>query len=170
VRDIGDGTYEVTFVPAAIGDSVVCVSINGVQIGDSPHLLPVHAGPASARRSGAFGKALIGVMVNEVAPFVVQARDEAGNALRSGGDVVDVLIGAGSAQVVDLRDQGDGSYHCALMASEPGELELQVRLNGTPVAGSPFRVRVLNYELPPGVAWEDCSAADPGIQTDANDS
>lgn len=170
VRDHGDGTYEVTFVPTAVGDSVVCVSVNGVQIGDSPHLLPVRAGCASARRSDAFGKALIGVMVNELASFVVQARDEAGNALRSGGDVVDVLVASGSARVVELRDQGDGSYHCALIASEPGELELHVRLNGTSIGGSPFRVCVLNYELPPGVEWGDADRSDDCHSDQAGDS
>lgn len=147
VRDNGDGTYTLRFTPSAVGESVVRVKVGGVQIGGAPYLVVVLAGAASAAQSSAFGKALVGVLVNEVASFVVQARDVSGNALRAGGDVVDVLIAAGSARVVDLSDQGNGSYHCALIAFEPGSLELHVRMNGLPISGSPFTVRVLGYEL-----------------------
>ncbi|KAG8471182.1 hypothetical protein KFE25_009603 [Diacronema lutheri] len=143
VRDNGDGTYDVRFSPAVVGECVVRVSINGDPIGASPHLVPVRAGAASARHSSAFGKALVGVLVNELASFFVQARDAAGNALHAGGDVADVLIAAGAARVVDLRDQGNGMYHCALIAFEPGALDVHVRLNGAHVGGSPFNVRVI---------------------------
>jgi hypothetical protein len=119
-----------------------------------PHVISVGPGVASARHSQAFGKGLIGVLVNELASFVVQARDAAGNALHAGGDVVDVMLGSGMARMVDLRDQGNGTYHCALIAFEPCTLDVHVRLNGAQISGSPFAVRVLGYEMVPEAADE----------------
>lgn len=139
------GTYGLRFAPSVVGEAVVCARVNGMQVGTSPHLVLVRAGAASARHSSAFGKALVSVLVNEMASFVLQARDATGNALRVGGDVADVLIAAGSARVVDLRDMGNGSYHCALIAFELGAIDVHVRLNGAHVSGSPFTVRVIGF-------------------------
>jgi hypothetical protein len=78
---------------------------------------------------------------NEPLTVRVQAKDDAGNDLTTGGD--DVIVeatGANASGPVTATDNGDGTYEASYLPIDLGTDTISVTINGTPVAGSPFTV------------------------------
>eukprot|EP00741_Cyanophora_paradoxa_P007024 tig00001071_g6796.t1 len=79
--------------------------------------------------------------------FVVRARDEMGEEVPSGGDLVEVRFEAGEAPrgctSPAAAPTRDGSYLVEYEARRTGEYLLHVAVNGAHVAGSPFELAVL---------------------------
>ena len=93
--------------------------------------------------------------------------DFMGAVCTEGGDRVDAELlateGGSIAGSVDVRDNNDGTYHCAYRAYCEGCATLHVRVLGEPIQGSPFAVTL----EPPSPAGITLRAACAAIETNA---
>jgi hypothetical protein len=78
---------------------------------------------------------------NEPLTITVQAKDEAGNDMTTGGeDVIVEATGENASGPVTAIDNGDGTYEGSYLPVNLGTDSIAVTINGTPIAGSPFTV------------------------------
>jgi hypothetical protein len=78
---------------------------------------------------------------NEPLTIRVQAKDESGNDLTTGGDEVIVeATGANGSGPVTATDNGDGTYEASYLPVNLGTDTIAVTINGEAIAGSPFTV------------------------------
>lgn len=71
--------------------------------------------------------------------ITVQARDQSGNALVTGGSTVVMTVsGRNRAGPFTATDNGDGSYTASYTPTRKGNDDIDLTLNGVPIAGSPF--------------------------------
>lgn len=71
--------------------------------------------------------------------ITVQARDQSGNALVTGGSTVGMTVsGKNSAGPLTATDNGDGSYTVSYTPTRKGNDDIDITLDGVPIAGSPF--------------------------------
>ncbi|MEO6057085.1 MAG: filamin/ABP280 repeat domain-containing protein [Gemmatimonadales bacterium] len=133
VEDQGGGTYRARYTPTLVGTDQIDVRVAGQPAPGAPFASAVVAGPADASRTtadvpdGAFGVPL------QIFVFVT---DGQGNRLGQGGDAVQVAVeSAGELSVVYV---GDGTYRADWTPLALGTVAVDIRLNGTPIAKSPF--------------------------------
>ena len=181
-RDESKGTYELRHVMSRTGRCSVAVTLDGVQIFNSPvtfHVLPSQPGGLKSRlnrpkttatltdakeRSGSPGKSRAGrplpaapannvvlePLVGQPYQLEIRSRDAFGNAVDRGGGQVDVHVqeppvepGSDADHMLAAKmecaveDKGNGLYCIVLIAVQPGEHMLTVRLNSVEVIGSP---------------------------------
>ena len=81
----------------------------------------------------------------ERASFIVQLVDKFGKPLLTGGAKVFALLVTelGQSYYPSIRDNEDGSYTGAYVTELAGLGELHIKLGTKPIAGSPFRVKLL---------------------------
>lgn len=99
--------------------------------------------------------------------FYITARDTYGNLARNGGEVFNVKVtqsdGYTSKQIEQfgnaadddptVDDCGDGSYIVNYSMRLKGKYEVNVQLDGEPIAGSPFLTVVVKTNVPPLIKW-----------------
>ena len=138
-----DGNGEATFTvrSTAAGKRTITASAEGVTIG--PVELTIVAGVPSAEQTVA--------NVGEGRRFrqtviVVETRDAFGNRVTTGGANVTAEITDGPNEdfSVDVVDREDGTYRITYLPLFSGTDEIDIRLEGQPIAGSPFDSRVRN--------------------------
>ena len=134
--DASDGTYTASYTPILAGTDEVAITMDGTPLGESPFISVVSPGSASPTHSTATVPAgTVGTPTN----IVVQARDENGNALSSGGaTVVMTVLGADAAELVTATDAGDGTYTASYTPTAAGADEVAITMDGTPLGDSPF--------------------------------
>src|SRR5690606_27141293 len=78
--------------------------------------------------------------------ITVTVRDAFGNRVRTGGATVTgaIVDGPNTGFSVNVDDRGDGTYRLSYFPLFTGFDEIDIRLGGQPIAGSPFRSRVRN--------------------------
>lgn len=75
--------------------------------------------------------------------ITVQAVDQFGNQVGSGGETVVVTVsGANSAGPITATDNGDGTYTAVYTPTVSGPDQVDITMNGTPISGSPFNSAV----------------------------
>ncbi len=160
VNDCGDGTVEVVYRQGEPGAYHVMVSIDDEPVAESPYVLDVAMVVAPAL-SSASGQALEeGIYARTKASFAVDTRDVCGNLCVVGGADVAVSIeqpaiasppvsprfrnAAGTTAEAKpvVRDMNNGSYEVELEYAGQGTHAVHVTVNGAPIKGSPFAVRV----------------------------
>merc|ERR1719352_30235 len=108
-----------------------------------PITIEVAAGNASAMHSELFGEGIKRCDVGSRQEFLIQARDEFGNACDTGGARFGVRA-IGHAKIHEVADNEDGTY--AVVYSVPeyakGTIKLEVLLDGIPVKNSPITPQV----------------------------
>lgn len=136
-----DGRYTVTYTPVVTGTDQVTVRVAGELVPGSPFPSTVEAGPPVAQTTTA--EVPPRSCVRATVPIRVITRDAEENEVRSGGAPVTVAIRAGSGQETPLpvTDHGDGTYSASFTAGF-SDVDVHVRLDGTPVKDSPYRVDV----------------------------
>ena len=97
--------------------------------------------------------------------FMLQARDTYGNMSGNGGAKFDVRVSRpdsltkkqlGETQPdapPEVIDHGDGSYLVRLLHTRKGRYEINVALDGEPIAGSPFATVAVKTFVPPMIKW-----------------
>jgi hypothetical protein len=75
-------------------------------------------------------------------PITVQARDQFGNALTTGGSDVEVTVSGTNTANANVTDNGDGSYTATYLPSAPGADTITITLDGGQISGSPFTSNV----------------------------
>mmetsp|Transcript_131107 Transcript_131107/g.298474 ORF Transcript_131107/g.298474 Transcript_131107/m.298474 type:complete len:1533 (+) Transcript_131107:58-4656(+) len=136
VNDNEDGTFSISYMCTMPGMYEVFVTVEGGDIAGSPFLCEIQPGPAYAPKSECVGPGATAASMS--AEFRIVARDEFGNHCQRGGDRFGVR-GSGSAHVVEVADEGDGTYtvvYTLIESLEPPRLE--VFLNGTHIKNSPL--------------------------------
>ena len=81
--------------------------------------------------------------VDEPGLFIIQSRNKLGHKRRVGGEDFVCSI-RGFSEVEDkLTDNGDGTYSCAFVCGGPsGNYKVAVMLDGKPLKGSPFKLKI----------------------------
>jgi hypothetical protein len=99
-------------------------------------LLTIDAGPPSPKLSTA---AVPDGVAGAVTNIVVQAVDESGYWLSSGGDTVVVTVsGANEAGPIVATDVGDGTYTASYTPTTAGRDDVAITMDDTPLGDSPF--------------------------------
>jgi len=136
VTDEGDGTYTAGYTPSNAGIDNVAITMNGVAISGSPYTSFVGTGGADPATSTA---AVPDGTAGEVTDILIQARDDLGNALGSGGETVEVEVsGANTVAAFSATDNGDGTYSAGYTPTVAGVDNVAITLNGTAIGGSPY--------------------------------
>ncbi len=136
VTDNGDGTYATSYTPTASGADAVAITLNGSAVGTSPYATLVAPGAASAAQTTA-----VVPSGNTGLPtsIMVQAQDQFGNLLTAGGDLVTVDVsGTNPAGSLTVTDNGDGTYSASYTPGTAGSDTVDIAINGTAIAGSPY--------------------------------
>ena len=142
VRNQGDSTYLVHFVPKEAGPHAIELFFDGDQIPDAPVRLFVNAG------SGADD-----VIVTQPAPgrlglFVVGTEYEykinAAGAQDGELAVTGNGIRTGSKPKLDLVKHGDGQYSVNVTTQAPDEYSISISWGGDSVPGSPFHISTVD--------------------------
>ncbi|XP_021916472.1 filamin-A isoform X3 [Zootermopsis nevadensis] len=138
VRDNGDGTYDVTYVPPSEGSSVKAkITWDGKDIPNSPYQLKVRPrvepDQVKVEGPGVSGK---GVPASLPAEFTIDT-SQAGY-----GDLeVQVKGPDGYPRKVKVADNGDGTFKATYIPDDCGRYKVSVKYGGKEVPHSPFQVQ-----------------------------
>mmetsp|Transcript_78506 Transcript_78506/g.139210 ORF Transcript_78506/g.139210 Transcript_78506/m.139210 type:complete len:861 (+) Transcript_78506:91-2673(+) len=139
VEDRKDGTFVVQFVCATPGKYDVNAYVDGMPLPMCPVTIQVHSGLASPMHSEMYGEGTKRCELGGRQEFMIQARDEFGNACDTGGARFGVRA-VGHAKLHEVADNEDGTY--AVVYSVPeyakGPIRLEVLLDGVPLKNSPI--------------------------------
>ncbi|MDP2435572.1 MAG: filamin/ABP280 repeat domain-containing protein [archaeon] len=145
IKDNGDGTYDVSYLPADAGNHNIVASINNQPIHGFPAtvLIKPCVVTSNCTASGPGvegGKAL---KVDKRAPFRITARNEAGEQVADGGFHFDVQVQGpnGSVAPEALSDNGDGTYDSAWTPVHSGDHVVSITSEGNHIQGSPFHLK-----------------------------
>ncbi|XP_018602917.1 filamin-C-like [Scleropages formosus] len=152
----GDGVFRCTYRPMQEGPHSVHVTFAGKPIPKSP--FPVSISKASdAKACHASGRGLQprGLRVKEVADFKVFTKGAGSAELK-----VVVKGPKGGEEPVNVREVGDGVFHCDYFPTVPGKYTVSITWGGKAIQRSPFEVIVGKPAGPQKVrAWG------PGLET-----
>ena len=71
--------------------------------------------------------------------ITIQARDQFGNAVTSGGSAVTVVVtGTNAGASVTIQDNGDGTYTATYTPAAMGSDTIDIQINGTGISGNTF--------------------------------
>ena len=157
MKDNGDGNYPVTYVASIPGAYEVRITLEGGAIKGSPYKLTVY-GP-SAMNTKVSGPGVEGARVGTDAPILIEAFDQDGKRVTSGGDKFAVNVdGPQPLGSVPVKDNGDGTHSSGYKVDKPGRYNVAVSVRDEPVNGSPFSVLIENGNA--GKSWAD----GPGLE------
>ncbi|XP_078492931.1 filamin-C [Ciona intestinalis] len=141
VKDNGDGTHDITFVPNKPGKALVNVQYGGISVPKSPVSVPIKPDvDTSGVKTTGPGVQPDGVLADVETEFQV---DAGCLAPRGGKHVTAKAVGpSGTAVPVDLKDNRDGTYDAKYSPYEKGPHQVIVDYDDVPVPGSPFNVGV----------------------------
>ncbi|XP_074023387.1 LOW QUALITY PROTEIN: filamin-C-like, partial [Numenius arquata] len=150
IRDNGDGTYTVSYVPDLPGRYTITIKYGGDEIPRSPfRILAVPTGDASkclvTVSIGGHGLgACLGptIQIGEETVITVDAK-----AAGQGKVTCKVSTPDGAELDVDVVENHDGTFDIYYTAPEPGKYVITIRFGGEHVPNSPFHV--LATEEPP---------------------
>jgi hypothetical protein len=136
VLDQADGTYTASYTPTTAGTDIVAITMDGSPVSGSPFTSAVGEGAVSPAHSTAVvPDGAVGLPTD----IVVQARDESGNPLSSGGATVAITVsGANNPGSLAVLDQADGTYTASYTPTAAGTDNVAINMDGSPVSGSPF--------------------------------
>ncbi|KAG8129894.1 hypothetical protein E2320_016779 [Naja naja] len=151
VRDNGDGTYTITYIPLCPGIYTITIKYGGQPVPNFPSKLNVEPAVDTS------GVKVYGPGV-EGKEFNVDARA----LTKSGGPHIKTRVSNPSGNLTEsyVRDNGDGTYNVEYTPYEDGVHSVDVTYDGSPVPSSPFRVPVTEGCNPARVRVHG-----PGIQS-----
>ncbi|NXQ34455.1 FLNC protein, partial [Alaudala cheleensis] len=144
IRDNGDGTYTVSYVPDVPGRYTSTVKYGGDEIPASPfRVLAVPSGDASkclVTGGAAPQCACLGptIQIGEETVITVDAK-----AAGQGKVTCKVSTPDGAELDVDVVENHDGTFDIFYTAPEPGKYVITIRFGGEHVPNSPFHVMVI---------------------------
>uniref|UniRef100_A0A8B9I5S9 Filamin C n=1 Tax=Anser brachyrhynchus TaxID=132585 RepID=A0A8B9I5S9_9AVES len=145
IRDNGDGTYTVSYVPDLPGRYTITIKYGGDEIPCSP--FRIHAVP-----SGDASKCLVTggpcPTIGEETVITVDAK-----AAGQGKVTCKVSTPDGAELDVDVVENHDGTFDIYYTAPEPGKYVITIRFGGEHVPNSPFHVLVGDHRYGVRGAW-----------------
>uniref|UniRef100_A0A8B9V314 Calponin-homology (CH) domain-containing protein n=1 Tax=Anas zonorhyncha TaxID=75864 RepID=A0A8B9V314_9AVES len=145
IRDNGDGTYTVSYVPDLPGRYTITIKYGGDEIPCSP--FRIHAVPSGDASKCLVTGACLGptIQIGEETVITVDAK-----AAGQGKVTCKVSTPDGAELDVDVVENHDGTFDIYYTAPEPGKYVITIRFGGEHVPNSPFHV--LATEEPPATA------------------
>ncbi|MFE8072492.1 FG-GAP-like repeat-containing protein [Marinobacteraceae bacterium S3BR75-40.1] len=131
VTDNGDGTYTATLTNTVAEAVTVSGTLNGSGITDTATVV-FEPGPADETTTLVSVTPSALTADGSTATITVQTRDANGNALTTGGDTV-ALSQSGSASIVTVTDNGDGTYSASISSTLAETVTLSGSLNGVAI-------------------------------------
>ncbi|NXJ58437.1 FLNA protein, partial [Spizaetus tyrannus] len=137
IRDNGDGTYTVSYVPDLPGRYTITIKYGGDEIPCSP--FRIHAVPAGDASKCLVTGACLGptIQIGEETVITVDAK-----AAGQGKVTCKVSTPDGAELDVDVVENHDGTFDIYYTAPEPGKYVITIRFGGEHVPNSPFHVLV----------------------------
>ncbi|XP_053303290.1 filamin-B [Pleuronectes platessa] len=136
VKDNGDGTHSVSYVPSVEGPYSVAVKYAEEDVPRSPfkfRVLPTH----DASKVRASGPGLTsGVPASFPVEFNIDAKD-AGQGQLS----VAITDQDGKTKQPSIQDKGDGTYGVSYVPDRAGRYTIVIKYGGDDIPASPYRVR-----------------------------
>ncbi|KAJ8411391.1 hypothetical protein AAFF_G00173970 [Aldrovandia affinis] len=153
IRDNGDGTYTVSYVPDMTGRYTITIKYGGDEIPYSPYR--IHALP-----TGDASKCLVTVSIGGhglgagLGP-TIQIREETvitvdAKAAGKGKVTCKVSTPDGAELDVDVVENTDGTFDIYYTAPEPGKYVITIRFGGEHIPDSPFHVVATEAPVVPG--------------------
>ena len=122
------------------GDHVVSASIAGTAVGQTV-TITVTAGVPSAGRSTA---TVPGGQAGQATSITIRLKDAQGNDVPGQPGAISVSItGPNAGTTITRSDEGGGAYVARYTPTRTGTDQVQVRVSGSPLSGSPFGSAVL---------------------------
>uniref|UniRef100_A0A8C5CJR9 Calponin-homology (CH) domain-containing protein n=1 Tax=Gadus morhua TaxID=8049 RepID=A0A8C5CJR9_GADMO len=151
IRDNGDGTYTVSYVPDMAGRYTITIKYGGDEIPYSPYR--IHALP-----TGDASKCLVTVSIgghglgSGLGP-TIQIGEETvitvdAKAAGKGKVTCKVSTPDGAELDVDVVENADGTFDIYYTAPEPGKYVITIRFGGEHIPNSPFHVVVSPIQQP----------------------
>lgn len=181
VKDNGDGTYDLSYVPVVAGPAELAITVlEGQPIKDSPFAVTVakDAAKPDAEKCLVYGpgvgdapdeaKGEVPVDTANPATFTIAACDPEGNKVAVGGAPFDAFVADadGNEVPVEIKDNGDGTYTGSYEPKRPVEHTVNVVLRNEAeplyyedVAKSPYKVPVA-----PGIDASKCVIDGEGVE------
>ncbi len=132
----GDGRYVTAFTGSVAGSTTtLTASVDGVVVTTPPVRVTVVPGDVSVRAS-TLGVSRTSLAAGDSATVTLEARDDAGNRVTSGGRLVTFrIVGASPGGVLRAPvDRGDGTYTARYIARVDGSTDtISARIDGTSV-------------------------------------
>jgi len=151
IKDNGDGTYTVEYLPKEPGNHHIDVVLRNKifpldyeHVKNSPIDVKVKSG-TSAENCIAEGPGLKdGIKDTFPAEFKIYAKDRDGNPIKEGGDnfLVKIVDPDGNEVPCDIKDNGDGTYDCNYQPERDGPHKVAVTLDDTHIKDSPKTVNI----------------------------
>uniref|UniRef100_A0A8D2LUT5 Filamin C n=1 Tax=Varanus komodoensis TaxID=61221 RepID=A0A8D2LUT5_VARKO len=144
IRDNGDGTYTVSYVPDMTGRYTITIKYGGDEIPYSP--FRIHALPAGDASKCLVTGACLGptIQIGEETVITVDAK-----AAGKGKVTCKVSTPDGAELDVDVVENHDGTFDIYYTAPEPGKYVITIRFGGELIPKSPFHVATEEPVAPP---------------------
>ncbi|XP_072922819.1 filamin-C isoform X2 [Hemitrygon akajei] len=135
IRDNGDGTYTVSYVPDMTGHYTITIKYGGDEIPYSPYR--IHAIPSGDASKCLVTGAGLGptIQIGQETVITVDAK-----AAGKGKVTCKVSTPDGAELDVDVVENQDGTFDIYYTAPEPGKYVITIRFGGELVPNSPFHV------------------------------
>uniref|UniRef100_A0A8C5CWA8 Calponin-homology (CH) domain-containing protein n=1 Tax=Gadus morhua TaxID=8049 RepID=A0A8C5CWA8_GADMO len=137
IRDNGDGTYTVSYVPDMAGRYTITIKYGGDEIPYSPyriHALPTGDASKCLVTGSGLGPT---IQIGEETVITVDAK-----AAGKGKVTCKVSTPDGAELDVDVVENADGTFDIYYTAPEPGKYVITIRFGGEHIPNSPFHVVV----------------------------
>ena len=142
-------TYEVAYQPSKSGEHKLSVKVNGMEIHGSPFALLVHNIP-DPRHCKAVGEGISKAEKHKTSEFMVQLADAEGDPCVTEQNVTAELqsLVDGSITKANVVRKTPATYEVSYQPNKSGEHELNVKVNGVHMNGSPTIILVSNIPDP----------------------
>jgi adhesin/invasin len=139
VTDNFNGTYTATFTASTPGTPIqIAATVNGVAVAMPSPNVTVVAGPIDPANSTVTSTA---VVLGETTTISLQAVDDEGNNVTTGGATVVFDLSGAMTESVPAKDNGDGTYTGSFIANTLGSIQITPIISST-TASDPLLVNV----------------------------
>lgn len=169
VGDNNDGTYMVQYQPMTSGSYNIAITRSeadatgapqAIHVKDSPFAMSVQPGKTFAGSCDASGPGLSEAVAGLTRGFIIQAKDQLGATLMTGGDTFVVELASAALSIPGtVYDNSDGTYSVAYRVTNSGQYTISVLMGVENIDGSPFALDV----VPAQISAEKCVAAGDGL-------
>lgn len=136
----GSGVATASFSSTRAESKTVTATANGQRINQGASVTVI-AGPPSASNTSAH---VPGGKVLKFTDITITTEDAFGNPLRQGGygGTLSISVTGANRSTPAILDEGNGSYTASYFPLFKGNDQVDIRLNGVPIKGSPFKSKV----------------------------